>query len=97
LLGRVSFVIEPDDRLRSRKPYAQPAAVLENEFKPVRLNDSVIPMFELSLNENFHVGYAYDMTTSALNRYSNGSHEVMINYRVKIPRIHKGLECPTYW
>lgn len=62
-----------------------------------RLNDSVIPMFELSLNDNFHVGYAYDMTTSALNRYSNGSHEVMINYRVKIPRIHKGLECPTYW
>src|SRR6267154_574136 len=62
-----------------------------------RLNDSVIPMFELSLNENFHVGYAYDMTTSALNRYSNGSHEVMINYRIRIPRLHKGLECPTYW
>src|SRR5260221_12704245 len=62
-----------------------------------RLNDAVIPMFELQLNENFHVGYAYDITTSALNRYSNGSHEIMINYRIKIARIHKGLECPTYW
>ncbi|HCW07854.1 MAG TPA: hypothetical protein DGG95_10885 [Cytophagales bacterium] len=62
-----------------------------------RFHDSVIPMFELQLNDNFHVGYAYDITTSALNRYSNGSHEIMINYRVKIPRIHKGLECPSYW
>jgi type IX secretion system PorP/SprF family membrane protein len=62
-----------------------------------RLNDSIIPMFELQLNDNFHVGYAYDMTTSELNRYSNGSHEIMINYRVKIPRVHKGLECPSYW
>jgi type IX secretion system PorP/SprF family membrane protein len=62
-----------------------------------RFNDSVIPMFELQLNDNFHVGYAYDMTTSALNRYSNGSHEIMINYRVKIPKLHKGLECPSYW
>jgi len=62
-----------------------------------RFSDSVIPMFELQLNENFHVAYAYDITTSALNQYSNGSHEIMINYRVKIPRIHKGLECPSYW
>ena len=62
-----------------------------------RFSDSVIPMFELQLNDNFHVGYAYDVTTSALNQYSNGSHEIMINYRVKIAKIHKGLECPSYW
>lgn len=62
-----------------------------------RLNDSFIPMFELQLNDNFHVGYAYDITSSALNQYSNGSHEIMINYRIKISRIHKGLECPAYW
>jgi type IX secretion system PorP/SprF family membrane protein len=62
-----------------------------------RFKDSVIPMFELQLNNNFHVGYGYDITTSELNRYSNGSHEIMLNYRVKIARIHKGLECPTYW
>lgn len=62
-----------------------------------RFGDSIIPMFELQLNNNFHVGYAYDITTSALNQYSNGSHEIMINYRVKIPKIHKGLECPSYW
>ncbi|HQQ97116.1 MAG TPA: type IX secretion system membrane protein PorP/SprF, partial [Cyclobacteriaceae bacterium] len=62
-----------------------------------RLNDAVVGLFELQINPNFHVGYAYDFTTSALNQFSNGSHELMINYRVKIARIHRGLECPTYW
>jgi type IX secretion system PorP/SprF family membrane protein len=62
-----------------------------------RLNDSVIGLFELQLNENFHVGYAYDITMSDIRLYSNGSHEIMINYRIKISKWHKGLECPSYW
>lgn len=62
-----------------------------------RLNDSVIGMFELKINENFHAGYAYDITNSQLNNFSNGTHEIMVNYRIKIDRIHKGLECPSYW
>lgn len=62
-----------------------------------RLNDSVIALFELQLNENFHVGYAYDITMSDIKLYSNGSHEIMLNYRIRIPKLHKGLECPSYW
>jgi type IX secretion system PorP/SprF family membrane protein len=62
-----------------------------------RLTEGMVYMFELKLNENFHVGYAYDMTVSALNQFSNGSHEFMLNYRVKIPMLHKGLECPSYF
>lgn len=62
-----------------------------------RLEEGVVALFELQLNQNFHVGYAYDFTTSALRQYSNGSHEIMVNYRVKIPKIHKGVECPAYW
>lgn len=62
-----------------------------------RWNDSVIGLFELQLDEHFHVGYAYDYTLSSLNMVSNGSHEIMVNYRLKIPKIHKGLECPSYW
>jgi type IX secretion system PorP/SprF family membrane protein len=62
-----------------------------------RLNDSVIGLFELQINENFHVGYAYDITTSDIRLYSNGSHEIMINYRIKLARIHKGIPCPSYW
>jgi hypothetical protein len=57
----------------------------------------VVGMFELQINENFHVGYAYDFTTSAIRQYSNGTHEIMVNYRIRIAKIHKGLECPTYW
>ena len=62
-----------------------------------RLGNGVIGLFELQLNENFHVGYAYDFTTSDLNQFSNGTHEIMVNYRVKFWRIHRGLECPSYW
>ena len=62
-----------------------------------RLEDAVVALFELQLNENFHVGYAYDITTSALRQYSNGTHELMINYRIRVSKWHKGLECPAYW
>lgn len=62
-----------------------------------RLSDAVIGLFELQINENFHVGYAYDITLSDIRLYSNGSHEIMINYRIKLPKIHQGLPCPSYW
>ena len=62
-----------------------------------RLGDAVIGLFELQINENFHVGYAYDITMSDIRLYSNGSHEIMINYRIKLPKIHTGIPCPSYW
>jgi type IX secretion system PorP/SprF family membrane protein len=62
-----------------------------------RYFEGLVWMFELKINENFHLGYAYDATTSALGLVSNGSHEFMVNYRIKIPRIHKGLACPSYF
>jgi len=62
-----------------------------------RLTEGFIWMFELKINENFHLGYAYDTTLSDLNKVSNGSHEIMLNYRIKIPRLHSGLECPSYF
>jgi type IX secretion system PorP/SprF family membrane protein len=62
-----------------------------------RLKEGFVGLFELQLNQNFHVGYAYDFTVSDLSKYSNGSHEIMVNYRVKIQRLHKGIPCPTYW
>lgn len=62
-----------------------------------RLNEGMVALFELQVTDSFHVGYAYDFTTSDLNKVSLGSHEIMVNYRWKIAKIHKGLECPTYW
>ena len=62
-----------------------------------RLGEGIIGLFELKINENFHIGYAYDATISDLRYVSNGSHEIMLNYRIRIPRLHSGLECPSYF
>ena len=62
-----------------------------------RSNDAVIFLFQLQLFQNMHLGYAYDYTTSDLNQFSKGSHEILLNYRIAIPGIHKGLTCPAYF
>ncbi|MFC2124453.1 type IX secretion system membrane protein PorP/SprF [Bacteroidota bacterium] len=62
-----------------------------------RVYDAMIFLFELKVLENFHIGYAYDYTTSEINKFSNGSHEIMLNYRVKLGKLHKGLQCPSYF
>lgn len=35
-------------------------------------------------NNNFIVGYSYDFTTSEINKYSSGSHELVLSYRFKV-------------
>ncbi len=62
-----------------------------------RWDDSITMIFELKLHTNLHLGYAYNYTLSEINKYSNGSHEIMLNYRYKIPILHKGLDCPSYY
>jgi type IX secretion system PorP/SprF family membrane protein len=62
-----------------------------------RSSDAVIFLFQLKLFDNMHLGYAYDYTTTDLNQFSKGSHEILLNYRFKIPGIHKGLLCPAYF
>lgn len=58
-----------------------------------RTNDALAFILEYQSNEHFRVGYAYDMTTSKLRNYSNGSHEIMVGWdfgkdlvKVKSPR-----------
>lgn len=43
-----------------------------------RQNDGVAGMAGLRISNTFHVGYAYDYTTSKLNNYSRGSHELLV-------------------
>jgi type IX secretion system PorP/SprF family membrane protein len=62
-----------------------------------RLVEGFVGLFELQINDNFHVGYAYDFTVSDLTQYSNGTHEIMINYRIKVAKLHHVMPCPTYW
>ena len=62
-----------------------------------RSGDAFLWLFELQLNEKFRFGYAYDMTSSQLNQFSNGTHELMLNYRIDISRGISGkfIPCPN--
>jgi type IX secretion system PorP/SprF family membrane protein len=62
-----------------------------------RLNDHISLLFELELLEQLHLGYAYEYTLSDIAQYSQGTHEIMLNFRFKSDRMHGGLKCPAYW
>lgn len=62
-----------------------------------RSGDAFISFVDFKITEKFHFAYSYDWTASSLRKYSNGSHEFMINYRAKVTKSQKGLPCPTYY
>jgi type IX secretion system PorP/SprF family membrane protein len=49
-----------------------------------RVGDAIAPMLgyqhSFENNSSLRVGYAYGITTSVLGSYSNGSHDIMLNY-----------------
>ncbi len=59
--------------------------------------DAVITYMSLKLSDQFHFGYSYDWTTSDLNQFSKGTHEFMLNYRVRIRKFHGSVECPSFY
>ena len=62
-----------------------------------RLGDALITFIDLKLSDKIHFSYSYDWTMSDLNKFSNGSHEFVINYRTIIRGVHKNPECPQYY
>lgn len=46
-----------------------------------RLKDAVVMMFALNLGD-FSIGYSYDLTTSDIKDYTQGSHEINLTYRI---------------
>lgn len=62
-----------------------------------RSGDAFITFIDLKLSEKFHFSYSYDMTSSDLNYFSNGSHEFVLNYRMRFRGIHHNIECPDYY
>lgn len=62
-----------------------------------RSGDALVFLTQLILNENFRIGYAYDATVNALNNHSRGTHEIMLNYRVKLRNYKKDPQCPVYF
>ncbi|WP_421765286.1 type IX secretion system membrane protein PorP/SprF [Ekhidna sp.] len=62
-----------------------------------RSGDALVFLTQLILNENFRIGYAYDATVNALNNNSRGTHEILLNYRVKLRNYRKDPQCPVYF
>jgi type IX secretion system PorP/SprF family membrane protein len=62
-----------------------------------RLGDSFITYIDLKLSDKIHFGYSYDLTSSNINGFSNGTHEFMLNFRSIIRGVHKNPECPQYY
>ena len=46
----------------------------------------------LKLSENLSMGYAYDLTNTDIGKYSSGSHEFMLNFRLPNSKL-----CHTYF
>lgn len=51
-----------------------------------RLEDAIVVLAGLNITPNLRLGYSYDITTSDLKDYSNGSHEIMLGYCYKIKK-----------
>lgn len=76
------------------------ASVLFYDFLNVGVSyrniDAVVSYIDFKLSESIHFSYSYDWTTSAIRRASNGTHEFMINYRVRLKNIHDNVMCPKF-
>ena len=48
-----------------------------------------------NVNQNFRIGYAFDLQLTSLQKYSNGSHEIMLSYNLKSKA--KGFKSPRYF
>lgn len=62
-----------------------------------RTGESVTTLLNFKLSEKFNFGYSYDWITSDIRKFSNGTHEFMLNYRVRLRGIHRDVECPQYF
>jgi type IX secretion system PorP/SprF family membrane protein len=58
--------------------------------------DAVVSYIDFKLSESFHFSYSYDWTTSAIRTASHGTHEFMLNYRVRLRDIHDDVKCPKF-
>lgn len=57
-----------------------------------RTENAVSAIMGLNFSENLSMGYSYDINTSDIGRYSDGTHEFMVNYRIPYSKL-----CHTYF
>ena len=49
-----------------------------------RINDAICILLGFEMNSGLKLGYAYDLTTSAMFGYSGGSHEIYLSYSLDL-------------
>ncbi len=94
-----AFILRGQER--SRFEFDVSANVIFDDIAYVGINVrnslEITLMGQVILNENFRVGYAYDATTGPLANTSAGSHEILLNYRIKLRNYRKDPQCPVYF
>ena len=48
-----------------------------------RWDDSVSGLVGFQVSDELYIGYAYDLTTTNLNNYNSGSHEIMLRFELR--------------
>ena len=60
-----------------------------------RLNAAAGANITYNVTQNFRIGYAYDYTLNTIQKYSAGSHEIMLSY--SFMSLSKGFKSPRYF
>lgn len=60
-----------------------------------RWDDSVSALIGYQISPQFNVGYAYDFTTTNLNNYNNGTHEIFL--RFQLITLENKLKSPRFF
>lgn len=75
------YPVSPQVNLGARAIYRSKAWV----GVTYRTADAISCMAGYNYRDNILFGYSYDVTTSRLKKYSNGTHELIISFRFKAP------------
>jgi hypothetical protein len=62
-----------------------------------RSEDAIVSLFEVQATPQFRFGYAYDLTLTALQNYSSGSHEMMLRYEFGSRKSKNKVVSPRYF
>lgn len=60
-----------------------------------RFGDAVGLLVQFQFNSQLRAGYSYDYTTSRLNKFNNGTHEVMLGYDLSFAK--EKIRSPRYF
>lgn len=62
-----------------------------------RYQDAVSAMVGFNVTPDLRLGYGYDLNTSTLNSYNNGSHEFILIYRFDVLGLSKKYSSPRFY